>query len=95
MMSATVNLSVLVEVDQINQQLAAGGTLETLRVPAAAMSRPTGKHCYISTTDLPATLEKLSKRGGLVQKERKLGGISTYKWGTLEVVWQFKQPCNH
>lgn len=55
-MAAAVNLSVLVEVDQINQQLAAGGTLETLRVPAAAVSRPTGKHRDISSTDLSATL---------------------------------------
>lgn len=55
-MPAAVNLSVLIEVDQINQQLTAGGTLETLRMPAAAVSRPTGKHCDISTTDLPATL---------------------------------------
>lgn len=55
---ATVDLSVLVEVDQIDQQLTAGGTLETLRVPAAALSGPTGKHCYVSTADLSATLEK-------------------------------------
>ena len=55
---AAVDLSVLEEVDEIDEQLAAGGALETLRVPTAAVSRPTGKHCYVSTADLPATLEK-------------------------------------
>lgn len=55
---ATVDLPVLVEIDQINQQLAAGDTLETLRVPAASVTRPAGKHRYVSTADLPATLEK-------------------------------------
>lgn len=55
---AAVDLSVLVEVDQINQQLAAGDALETLRVPTTAVTRPTGKHSYVSTADLPATLEK-------------------------------------
>lgn len=58
MVPATVDLSVLVEVDQIDQQLAAGGALETLRVPAAAMLGSTGKHSYVPTADLPATLEK-------------------------------------
>lgn len=55
---ATVHLPVLVEIDQINQQLAAGDTLETLRVPAASMTRPAGKNSNVSTADLPATLEK-------------------------------------
>lgn len=55
---AAVDLSVLVEVDQINQQLAAGDALETLRVPTTAVTRPTGKHSYVSTADLPATLGK-------------------------------------
>lgn len=67
---ATVNLSILVEVDQIDQQLVAGRALETLRVPAAAVSRPTGKHCHISTADLSATLEKqMWLGGGGVQRE--------------------------
>lgn len=70
MVSATIYLTVLVEVDQIHQQLATGRTLETLRVPAAAMSCPTGKHSYISTADLPATLEKVMWfSGGVVQRE--------------------------
>lgn len=55
---AAVDLSLLVEVDQVDQQLAAGGALETLRVPTAAVSSPVGKHCYVSTADLSATLEK-------------------------------------
>lgn len=55
---AAVDLPVLVEIDQIHQQLAAGDTLETLGVPAASLTRPAGKHSYVSTADLPATLEK-------------------------------------
>lgn len=55
---AAVHLPVLVEIDQINQQLAAGDALETLRVPAASMTRPAGKYSYVSPADLPATLEK-------------------------------------
>lgn len=54
----TIYLSILVEVDQINQQLAAGGTLETLRMPTAAVSCSTRKHGYIAPADLSATLEK-------------------------------------
>lgn len=57
MVPAAVDLSLLVEVDEIDQQLHAGGALETLRVPAAAVSRPTGKHSYVSTADLSPTLE--------------------------------------
>lgn len=53
-----VYLSILVEVDQIDQQFAAGGTLETLRMPTAAVSCPTRKHGYITPADLSATLEK-------------------------------------
>lgn len=53
---AAVDLSVLEEVNQIDEQLAAGGTLETLRVPTAAVSCPTGKHRYVSTADLSTTL---------------------------------------
>lgn len=58
MVPAAVDLSVVVEVDQIDQQLAAGDALETLRVPTAAVTSPTGKHSYVSAADLSATLEK-------------------------------------
>lgn len=64
---AAVDLPVLVEVDEVDQQLAAGGALETLGVPAAAVSGPTGKHRYVSAADLSATLEKqiwVGRRGG-------------------------------
>lgn len=54
----TVDLSVLEEVDQVDQQLAAGRALETLGVPAAAVTCPTGKHGYVSAADLSTTLEK-------------------------------------
>lgn len=61
--SAAVDLSVLVEVNQIDEQLAAGGALETLRMPAAAVSCTTGKHGYVSAADLPAALEKQIELG--------------------------------
>lgn len=61
---AAVDLPVLVEVDEVDQQLAAGRALETLGVPAAAVSGPTGKHCDVSTADLPAALEKQIWVGG-------------------------------
>lgn len=54
--SAAVDLAVLVEVDQVDQQLPAGNALETLRVPAAAVTRPAGKHSDVSTADLSAAL---------------------------------------
>ncbi len=83
MVPAAVDLSVLVEVDEIDQQLTAGGTLETLRVPTAAVSRPTGEHRYVSTADLSATLEKQIWSGwewGCGAEGRKLDGISFSKW---------------
>lgn len=55
---STVDLSVLVEVDEVHQQLGAGGALETLGVPTAAVPRPTGEHRYVPATDLSAALEK-------------------------------------
>ena len=64
MVPAAVDLSVLVEVDQINQQLTTGGALETLRVPAAALSGPAGKHRYVSAADLSAALEKQIRLDG-------------------------------
>lgn len=54
---AAVDLSVLEEVDQIDQQLAAGDTLEALRVPTAAVTSPARKHGYVSAADLSAALE--------------------------------------
>lgn len=53
---ATVDLSVLEEVDQIHQQLTAGGALEALGVPAAAVPCPAGEHCNVAAGDLSAAL---------------------------------------
>lgn len=58
MVPAAVDLPLLEEVDQIDQQLAAGGTLETLRVPTAALFCPTGKHSDVSAADLLLALEE-------------------------------------
>lgn len=55
---AAVDLPVLVEVDQIHQQLAAGDALEALGVPAGPGTRPAGEHSHVSAADLPATLGK-------------------------------------
>lgn len=57
-MPAAVDASVVVEVDEVDQQLIAAGALETLRVPTSAVSRPTGEHGDVAATDLSATLEK-------------------------------------
>lgn len=62
MVSAAVDLPVLVEVDQVDQQLAAGNALETLRVPAAAVTRTAGKDGDVSTADLSAALGGKKKR---------------------------------
>lgn len=67
MVAAAVDLSVLVEVDQVHQQLAAGRALEALGVPAAALTSPTGKHSDISPADLSAALEKINKMMGWVE----------------------------
>lgn len=66
MVPAAVDLAVLEEVDEVDEQLAAGGALETLRVPAAAVARPAGKHGDVAAADLSAALEKhtQSVRGG-------------------------------
>lgn len=58
MVSAAVDLAVLVEVDQVDQQLSAGHALETLGVPAAAVTRPAGKHRDVSAADLSAALRE-------------------------------------
>lgn len=96
---AAVDLSFLEEVDQIHQQLAAGGALETLRVPTAALCCPTGKHRYVSTADLPLALQKKSRfgwDGGVVQRE-ELDGISFKRNGERCRLHShlLMQPCNH
>ena len=51
-----VDLPLLVEVDEVHQQLAAGGALEALGVPAAALPRPARKHRDVPAADLPLAL---------------------------------------
>lgn len=69
MVPAAVDLPVLEEVDQIDQQLAAGDTLEALRVPAAAVTSPTGEHGDVSAADLSAALEIYGGSGRCRGKE--------------------------
>lgn len=71
MVPAAVDLSVLVEIDEIDQQLAAGDALETLRVPTAAGARSAGEHGHVAAADLPAALEKRTWSEG-----RRLDGKS-------------------
>lgn len=91
MVPAAVDLSVLVEIDQVDQQLAARGTLEALRVPTAAVPGSTGKHSYVSTADLSATLEKYIWSGGwrCGAEGRKLDDTSFNKWLMLQVEQKF------
>lgn len=53
---SAVDVSVLVEVNEVDQQLITGGALETLRMPAGAVTCSRSKHSNVSATDLPATL---------------------------------------
>lgn len=84
MVSAAVDLPVLVEVDQVDQQLSAGNALETLRVPAAAVTRPAGKHSDVSTADLSAALG-----GGGEKTLNRLNSISFNKLNLPQVAVQF------
>lgn len=53
---AAVDVSVLIEVNEIHQQLVTGSALEALRMPAGAVTRSGCKHRYVTAADLPATL---------------------------------------
>lgn len=52
----TVDLAILVEVDEVNKELPTGGANETLGVPAGAMPCSAGKNCNVPATDLLPTL---------------------------------------
>lgn len=52
MVPSTVDLSVMVEVDQIHQQFATCGAGKACGVPAQPRARPRGKHCHFSTVDV-------------------------------------------
>lgn len=67
MVTSAVDMAVLVEVDEVDEQLAAGGTLEALRVPACAVSRTRGKHGYITSINLPSTLKRNRKQNKSVK----------------------------
>lgn len=56
-MPSAVDLSFMVEVDQIHQQFTARGAAETRGVPAQPRARPGSEHCHFSTADVFATLE--------------------------------------
>lgn len=53
----TVDLSFVVEVDQVHQQFTAGGAGEARRVPAQPGARPRSEHRHFPTADVLATLE--------------------------------------
>lgn len=57
MVSAAVDLPVLVEVDQIYQQLVTCAADEAPRVPTHAVTRPGCKNGDVATVDLTATLQ--------------------------------------
>lgn len=56
MVAPTVDLASMIEVDEINQQLLAGGAHETLRVPTGTKACSTGKYCNVPASDLLSTL---------------------------------------
>lgn len=56
MVAPTVDLASMIEVDEINQQLLAGGAHEALRVPTGTKACSTGKYCNVAASDLLSTL---------------------------------------
>lgn len=56
MVAPTVHLASMIEVDEVNQQLLAGGTHKALRVPTGTKACATGKDCNVPTSDLLSTL---------------------------------------
>lgn len=52
MVATTVDLASMVEVDEVHQQLPAGGAHKALRVPAGTQACSAGKHRDVSTSDL-------------------------------------------
>lgn len=57
MVPPTVDLAILVEVDEVHKELPAGGAHKTLRVPTGTMPCPAGKNGNVPTTDLLPTLK--------------------------------------
>lgn len=49
---SAVDLSIVVEVDQIHQQLATRGAGEARRVPALPRASPGSEHCHFSSVDV-------------------------------------------
>lgn len=95
MVPAAVDLSVLEEVDEVDQQLAAGDALEALRVPAAAVTSPTGKHSDVAAADLSAALEIDGGSGRCRGKEVRWPiFLSNYECCRSRCSLP-TQPCNH
>lgn len=58
MVSAAVDLSILVEVDQVDQELVADAADEAGRVPANTMPRSRGEDGHVPSIDLATTLSE-------------------------------------
>lgn len=57
MVPATVNFSILVKIDEVDQQLVTGEADKTGRVPAHSRARARGKHCNFTSVYLQPTLK--------------------------------------
>jgi len=56
MVPATVNFSILVKIDEVDQQLVTGEADKTGRVPTHSRARAGGKHCNFTSIYLQPTL---------------------------------------
>lgn len=63
MVSATINLPLLIKVDQINQQLITDRAYEAGWVPANAVACSGGKYSDVASTDLAPTLAEEQQTG--------------------------------
>lgn len=57
MVPSTVDLSIMVEVDQIHQEFATCGAGKACGVPAQPRACPRSEYCHFSTVDVFTTLQ--------------------------------------
>lgn len=65
---AAVDLSILVEVDEVHQELITHAAHEAGRVPAHAVARPGSKHSDVAAIYLPSTLKRKRSRATFFRK---------------------------
>lgn len=69
MVSPAEDLSILIEIDQVYQQLLTCGTRKASWVPAGARTRSGGKNCHFSSIDSSSALMVYGKQKTKKQNE--------------------------